>query len=58
MLTPSSPAWKTDTAVDWQIVAQDFLAHAAKLPERILAHLKLLDGDFAGFPIDRLSHSL
>ncbi|MBU0901074.1 MAG: HD domain-containing protein [Gammaproteobacteria bacterium] len=46
------------TAEDWQIIAQDFLAHAAKLPERIMAHLKLLDGDFGGFPIDRLSHSL
>lgn len=46
------------SAEDWQIIAQDFMAHAAKLPERILAHLKLLDGDFGGFPIDRLSHSL
>lgn len=24
----------------------------------MLAHLKLLDGDFGGFPIDRLTHSL
>ena len=28
------------------------------LPERILAHLKLLDGDYGGFPIDRYSHCL
>ncbi|WP_298183897.1 HD domain-containing protein [uncultured Pseudomonas sp.] len=46
------------SAEDWRIIAEDFMAHAAKLPERILAHLKLLDGDFGGFPIDRLSHSL
>ena len=45
-------------AEDWRIIAQDFMAHAAKLPDRILTHLKLLDGDFGGFPIDRLSHSL
>ena len=46
------------TAEDWQLIAQDFMAHAAKLPDRILSHLKLLDGDFGGFPIDRLTHSL
>jgi predicted HD phosphohydrolase len=28
------------------------------LPKRILAHLKLLDGDYGGFPIDRYSHCL
>lgn len=46
------------TAEDWRIIAQDFMQHAAKLPDRILTHLKLLDGDFGGFPIDRLTHSL
>ena len=28
------------------------------MPDRILTHLKLLDGDFGGFPIDRLQHCL
>ena len=28
------------------------------LPDRVLDHLKLLDGDYGGFPIDRLQHSL
>ncbi|WP_088709940.1 HD domain-containing protein, partial [Noviherbaspirillum denitrificans] len=28
------------------------------LPDRVLAHLRLLDGDFGGFPVDRLTHSL
>ena len=46
------------TAQDWAIIADDFRAYAQQLPQRILAHLRLLDGDFGGFPIDRLSHSL
>ncbi|MEH6364827.1 MULTISPECIES: HD domain-containing protein [Pseudomonas] len=46
------------TADDWAIIAKDFTAFAAHLPDRILTHLKLLDGDFGGFPIDRLQHSL
>jgi len=28
------------------------------LPDRVLAHLRLLDGDFGGFLVDRLTHSL
>jgi predicted HD phosphohydrolase len=28
------------------------------LPERLLTHLRLLDGDFGGFAVDRLTHSL
>ncbi|GBL60588.1 Predicted HD phosphohydrolase [Pseudomonas citronellolis] len=43
---------------DWSIIAQDFAAYATQLPDRILTHLRLLDGDFGGFPVDRLSHSL
>ena len=43
---------------DWSIIAQDFAAYATQLPDRFLAHLRLLDGDFGGFPVDRLSHSL
>ena len=46
------------TAQDWAIIADDFRAYAQQLPQRILAHLRLLDGDFGGFPIDRLSPSL
>ncbi|UUY06719.1 HD domain-containing protein [Pseudomonas sp. J452] len=45
-------------AEDWAIIAEDFAAYAKHLPDRILSHLKLLDGDFGGFPVDRLSHSL
>ncbi|MFV3308333.1 HD domain-containing protein [Pseudomonas sp. NY15181] len=43
---------------DWAIIAKDFAHYAALLPDRIIAHLRLLDGDFGGFPVDRLTHSL
>ncbi|SED15544.1 hypothetical protein SAMN05216178_6469 [Pseudomonas saponiphila] len=43
---------------DWAIIAADFSAYAKQLPARILAHLQLLEGDFGGFPVDRLTHSL
>lgn len=46
------------TAQDWSIIADEFTKYAAQLPKRILAHLRLLDGDFGGFPVDRLHHSL
>ncbi|MBY0391708.1 MAG: HD domain-containing protein [Novosphingobium sp.] len=46
------------TQEDWAIIARDYVGFAAGLPDRVLAHLKLLDGDFGGFPIDRLTHSL
>src|SRR6185295_6255937 len=29
-----------------------------RLPDRVLAHLRLLDGDYGGFAVDRLTHSL
>lgn len=46
------------TPEDWAIIAADFSAYARQLPSRIVAHLKLLEGDFGGFPVDRLTHSL
>lgn len=46
------------SAEDWKIIAADFVPFAQALPDRIVAHLKLLGGDFGGFPIDRLQHSL
>lgn len=49
---------KDGTAQDWAIIASDFALYARQLPGRILAHLQLLDGDFGGFPVDRLTHSL
>ncbi len=51
-------AMTESSAQDWKTIATEFFPFAAKLPDRILAHLKLLDGDYGGFPIDRLSHCL
>ena len=49
---------KEGTAEDWAIIGADYMQFAQGLPDRVLAHLKLLDGDFGGFPVDRLTHSL
>lgn len=46
------------TAEDWAIIGGQFRHFAHGLADRVLAHLKLLDGDFGGFPIDRMQHSL
>ena len=46
------------TAEDWAIIGQHFVPFAGQLADRILTHLKILDGDYGGFPIDRLQHSL
>jgi predicted HD phosphohydrolase len=51
-------AMDNGTQKDWTIISKDYMAFAAKLPDRVIAHLKLLDGDFGGFPIDRMQHSL
>ena len=45
------------TAADWQIISEEFRRYAAALPDRVLVHLRLLDGDCGGFPVDRLTHS-
>ena len=46
------------TPADWAVIGEHFLHFAAKLPDRIMAHLRLLDGDYGGFAVDRLTHSL
>lgn len=48
----------TSTEADWKIILSEISPFAAKLPDRVLDHLRLLDGDFGGFPVDRLTHSL
>jgi len=45
------------TAGDWAIIVPEFLHLASGLARRVLAHLQLLDGDYGGFPVDRLHHS-
>jgi predicted HD phosphohydrolase len=46
------------TRDDWGLIGAEFKRFASGLPDRVLAHLKLLKGDFGGFPIDRLEHCL
>ena len=45
------------TQEDWQLIVPEAMKMAKSLPDRILDHLRLLDGDFGGFPVDRLTHS-
>ena len=46
------------TQEDWSAIATHFVPFAANGGQRVLDHLKLLDGDYGGFPVDRLSHCL
>lgn len=46
------------TKEDWQIIVGEQMKFMAGLPDRILAHMELLRGDYGGFPIDRLQHCL
>jgi predicted HD phosphohydrolase len=46
------------TAEDWMKIARASVGYSLELPERIISHLKLLQGDCGGFAIDRLEHSL
>ena len=43
---------------EWQLIAANNGEFSKGLPDRVLTHLKLLDGDFGGFAVDRLEHSL
>lgn len=49
---------KDGTAEDWRIIGSHFKPYINALPERVIAHLELLRGDFGGFPVDRYTHSL
>lgn len=46
------------TKEDWDIIAEHSKGFNKGLAKRVLDHLRLLDGDFGGFPVDRLTHSL
>ena len=51
-------AMTAGTKGDWQIIVGHSKDHNKGLADRVLQHLSLLDGDYGGFPIDRLAHSL
>lgn len=46
------------TREDWLKIAAAAQPFTKELPDRVLTHLKLLDGDCGGFAVDRLTHSL
>lgn len=46
------------TPEDWQAIGAEFVPFTKALPDRVIAHLKLLEGDYGGFPVDRYTHSL
>ena len=46
------------TREDYAIIGHHSLEFLAGLPDRVLAHLKLLGGDTGGYAVDRLTHSL
>jgi len=46
------------TKDDWGIIVEHAMEFNIGLADRVLKHLRILDGDFGGFPIDRLQHSL
>ena len=46
------------TKEDWEIISEHSKVFNKGLAKRVLDHLRLLDGDFGGFPVDRLTHSL
>jgi predicted HD phosphohydrolase len=41
---------------DWLAIASHAAGFNKGLAKRVIDHLKLLDGDYGGFPIDRLTH--
>jgi predicted HD phosphohydrolase len=46
------------TQADWLKIASAAVPFNKDLPDRVLAHLKMLEGDCGGFAVDRLEHSL
>ena len=46
------------TAEDWQAIAGEMIQFYPGLPDRVMTHLRLLEGDHGGFAVDRLTHSL
>jgi predicted HD phosphohydrolase len=46
------------TQEDWGHIVASALEFYPHLGDRVMTHLRLLDGDFGGFRVDRLTHSL
>ena len=46
------------SAEEWQLIGKQGRQHQRTLPGRVISHLRLLEDDFGGFAVDRLTHSL
>jgi predicted HD phosphohydrolase len=46
------------TGEDWAIIMSEQVPYARNGGARVIEHLKLLADDYAGFPVDRLTHCL
>lgn len=46
------------TQEDWARIVPEAMKLAKTLPDRVLDHLRLLEGDYSGFLVDRMTHSL
>jgi predicted HD phosphohydrolase len=51
-------AMSESTQEDWMKIAAASMGFNGELPNRVIAHLKMLEGDCGGFAVDRLEHSL
>lgn len=51
-------AMSEGTQEDWSRISAATLDAYGGLPDRVTAHLRLLGGDYGGFKVDRLTHSL
>jgi predicted HD phosphohydrolase len=49
---------ETSTQEDWNTIRVENSGFQRELPDRLMAHLKVLEGDYGGFPVDRYTHSL
>ena len=56
--TAKFTAMQDGTQEDWAIIVGHAAPFNKGLADRVIAHLKLLDGDFGGYPVDRLMHSI
>jgi len=49
---------KDGTQADWDIILDELKVSSSGLADRMLAHLRELEGDCGGFIVDRLTHCL
>ena len=51
-------SFKESTEEEWKHIAEEYMDFSRSLCGRVIEHLRLLDGDYGGFPVDRLQHCL